>query len=61
MDGSVVGLNLGNNGLSGRVNKEIQELKSLSKINLSDNDMKVRGLQCGFQYIIALLVCFCNN
>merc|ERR1712238_78326 len=40
VDGSVVGLNLGNNGLSGRVNKDIQELKSLSKINLSDNDMK---------------------
>ena len=38
---SVVKLKLANNALSGTLSKNIKELKSLSVLDLSDNDIKV--------------------
>ena len=40
-DDSVVGLNLTNNGLSGRLTTHISSLPSLEVLDLSDNDIKV--------------------
>ena len=58
---AVVGLNLASNGLSGRLRDEIQKLRNLSKLDLSDNDLKVCGLKRGLEQIVAILVCVCNN
>ena len=40
---SVIELNLANNGLSGMLSKEIKKLRSLTYLNVADNDMKVRN------------------
>ncbi len=40
-DGSVIELNLTNNGLSGKLTQRISELHSLQVLDLSDNDIKV--------------------
>ena len=40
-DGLVVGLALPNNGLSGKLDRDIANLSSLEVLDLSDNDIKV--------------------
>ena len=40
---NVIELNLSNNGLSGRMSKSIGKLTFIEKLDLSDNDIKVRS------------------
>ena len=40
-DGAVTRLNLNNNGLSGKLHKNISRLRSLKVLYVSDNDIKV--------------------
>ena len=42
MESIVTGLDLANNGLSGKLTAKIANLSSLEILDLSDNDIKVR-------------------